>query len=289
MQQNRLATVEEIEKLQSLSLHRYRILKPLSAMIDSYMERSDLSKNRRLIDFFRHIKEDFQDEDYAVIQREYLAAQNIEYVLSQNVISSEIKYLDFPFWAQSKFSIAFRLGLEKYAGDRILDIGAGPGHFGVVARYFGCGYDGLEVPLIARSPFNRRHLFDELCDFFRVARKFQAIRPSKALELDCRYRLVTCLMGNFCAVIFADGSRRAWTWPEWIFFLDDLATNVLTPEYNMYFNVGRDFLPPEVLENIRKFAKTFDETSSVFTFDQTLDLDALRRSAPEAPSAAASA
>jgi hypothetical protein len=51
----------------------------------------------------------------------------------------------------------------------------------------------------------------------------------------------------------------------------------------MYFNVSRDYLPPEVVENIRKFAKSFDEERSVFTFDDSLDPGELRRSVPAGP------
>ena len=57
----------------------------------------------------------------------------------------------------------------------------------------------------------------------------------------------------------------------------------MTPAYNMYFHISRDYLPPDVIEKIRKFAKTFDERTCVFTFDESLDLDELRRSVPRGP------
>jgi hypothetical protein len=282
-EQNRLATPDEIGSLRSLSLHASRVLLPLSEMLDSFAKGVDPARSRRLLEFFEFVKIEYSDSEYALLQKAHLSAQNIKFICEENPISSEVKYFDFPFWAQSKFNIGTRLKLEQYAGEHILDIGAGPGHFGVVARYFGCGYDGLEVPLLPRTPYNKRHLFDDFCEFFRVERMFNPVRPMLPLTLERRYRLVTCLMGNFCAVIFKDGSRRAWTWPEWVFFLEDLIGRALESEFNMYFNVSRDFLPPDVMENLRRFSKTFDETSCVFTFDQSLDLEALRRSSLSAP------
>jgi len=68
-----------------------------------------------------------------------------------------------------------------------------------------------------------------------------------------------------------------------VFLLDNLVTDVMTPAYNMYFHISRDYLPPDVIEKIRKFAKTFDERTCVFTFDESLDLDELRRSVPRGP------
>ncbi len=50
----------------------------------------------------------------------------------------------------------------------------------------------------------------------------------------------------------------------------------------MYFQISRDYLPPEVVEMIRRFAKTYEEASCVFTFDDTLDVEALRSSAAAA-------
>jgi hypothetical protein len=277
------AVVEALQKLPALSIHASRILMPLSQMIDGFTATSELARNQRSLKFFSFIKDTFPDEGYAVIQREHLSPKNIDFMHSSGVISSELKYLDFPFWAQSKFAVGSRLKLERYAGESILDIGTGPGHFAVVARYFGCKYEGLEVILKSWSPHSKRHLFDDLCNFFQIDRATQPVRPMKPLQLQQRFRMVTCLMGNFCSVTAADGKRRSWDWSEWVFFLDNLVRDVMEAEYSMYFHISRNYLSADVVENIRKFATLFDEERSVFTFDESLDLDELRRSSPANP------
>jgi hypothetical protein len=87
-------------------------------------------------------------------------------------------------------------------------------------------------------------------------------------------------MGNFCSYDVGGRSRTAWGWPEWVFLISDLAAHILTSSYTMYFHISRDYLPADVMGNIRRFAKTFDEERSVFIFDESLDLDELRRSVP---------
>lgn len=265
----------------SFQMHVPRILLPLSAMIDSYVESAKVPATAPVMKFFDFVKANFSDDEYAVIQRDYLSSRSVESMRDLGP-SPEIKYLDFPFWAQSKFAIGARLKLEQYAGENILDIGAGPGHFGVVAQYFGCGYDGLEAQLY-KMVATGRHLYDDLARIFRIGRITHTIRPFKRLELERRYRLVTVLMGNFCSYPNPPGPRKPWGWAEWVFLLENLVNDILTPAYNMYFNISRDYLPPEVVENLRKFAKTFDERSCVFTFDESLDLEELRRSVPKGP------
>jgi len=277
-------TAEEVAKLPSLARHLPRILMPLSFQIDSYSQPVEINRNRRLMDFFAFVKRTYPDEPYTEIQREQLSQQKLDQAHKMALISLEQKYLDFPFWVHSKFNIALRLGLDKLNGESILDIGAGPGHFGVVASYMGCDYDGLEAVLYELTPRDC-HVFDQLCTFFGIRRITHTIQPFKTLKLEKRYRLVTVLMGNFCSYKTSSGPRTPWSWPEWAFLLDNLASDLLTPEFGMYFHISRDYLPPDVVENIRKFATTFDEGSSVFTFDQSLDLDALRRSVPKDPSA----
>lgn len=278
-----IASNEEILELASLARHVPRITMPLSAMIDSYGRQPELVNNRKLQAFFGFVKDSYPDDGYRAIQCEHLSRATLAVLLAAQTLSPEHKYLDFPFWAHSKFNIGAVLGLDKYAGETVLDLGAGPAHFGVVARHFGCFYHGIDVMQYHWTP-TRRHLYDDLSAFFGIERITQTIMPFQPLRVPDRYRLVTCLMGNFCSYKPVGGApRRAWGWREWVFLLDDLARNVATPEYNLYFHISRDYLPAEVTSNLRVFAKTFDETSCVFTFDQTLDLEALRRSVPEGP------
>lgn len=274
------AVAEALQKLPSLARHLPRILMPLSGMIDSYVETTKLGRNWKLLEFFDFVKSTFSDAKYRVIQNDHLSPANLDFIHKSQFLSSELKYLDFPFWAHSKYSVGKKLELEKYAGDGLLDIGSGPGHFGLVARFSGCRYEGLDIAHPPWTPFTKRHLYDDLCEFFQVERMMNPVRPLEKLQVPRRYRLVTCLMGNFCSHDVKESRRKSWSWPEWEFLLSNLAADVLTPEYSMYFHVSRDYLPPDVVENIRRFAKSFDEERSVFTFDGSLDLGELKRSVP---------
>lgn len=274
---------EALRKIPSLARHLPSILMPLSGMIESCTASMDLARNRQLLEFFEFVRSTYSDGDYAVVQRDHLVAENVDFIRVSNFLSSELKYLDFPFWAQSKFAVGRRLKLDEHAGEAILDIGSGPGHFGVVARFFGCEYEGLDIAHPPWTPYTKRHLYDDLCEFFQIRRTMNPVRPYEHLDLQRRYGLVTCLMGNFCSYDVGGSRRTPWGWREWVFLLEDLAVGVLTPAYRMYFHVSRDYLPPEVVGSIRRFAKTFDEERSVFTFDETLDLNELRRSAQANP------
>lgn len=277
------AIAEALQRLPSLARHLARIRMPLSGMIDSYVTSTNLGRNWKLLEFFEFVKRTFSDAQYALIQKRHLSQQNLEFIHKSQFLSSELKYLDFPFWAHSKYSVGKKLELDKYAGESILDIGAGPGHFGLVVGFFGCRYEGLDIAHPPWTPHTQRHLYDDLCEFFRIERMMDPVRPFENLQVRRRYRMTTCLMGNFCSYDTKGGRRRPWGWPEWAFLLNNLASDVMTPAYSMYFQISRDYFPEAVLENIRKFAKTFDEERSVFTFDESLDLDALKRSARADP------
>lgn len=274
----------EIGNISTLARHMPRLTMPLSAMIDSFCERPEIARDAALCNFFDFVKRTYPDEGYAKIQRDHLSPENLEFLRATKSASPEHKYLDLPYWTQSKFKIASLIPLQKYANQDILDLGAGPAHFGLVARHFGCRYTGVDVQLAPRTPANARHLYDDLCNFFGIERTVRMILPFQELAVPGRFKVVTCLMGNFCSYkSTGGGGRRAWDWPEWAFLLDDLVTNQLTPEYHMYFNISRDYLSAHVVEKIQVFAKSFDAERSVFTFDQTLDIDALRRSAQAGP------
>ena len=52
-----------------------------------------------------------------------------------------------------------------------------------------------------------RHVFDDLAEFFRVKRIIHEIRSLQRMESERRYRIVTCLMGNFCATATPERMR----------------------------------------------------------------------------------
>ncbi len=260
-----IANVTEIASFPALAPHAARMVLPLSEMIDSFVAETGLPGKHALVKFLEHVKANFPDEKYAEIQRHHLSPENLERMKRKGHKSLEHKYLDFPYWMRSKFKRAVDLQLQDYAGESILDIGAGPGHFGLVANYFGCDYWGLEMPLQPWSG-TRRHVFDDLTEFFHVKRVIQEVRSLQKMESERRYRFLTCLMGNFCAVATPEGGTRPWTWGEWLFFLDNLVSDFMLPEHVMYFNINREHMSEEAKQKIHQFAESYDEARSLFSF-----------------------
>lgn len=271
------ASAKDLARIPAFKRHLPRILLPLHEMIDVYVASENLQNNRRITAFFDFVKGNFSDSDYETIQENHLSRDNIQAITKLGNVSPEQKYLDFPFWAHSKLNVGLSLGLENRAGESILDIGSGPGHFGLVARYFGCAYEGLELPLKVPTSYTTDHLYNDLCAYFGVERITMAVRPNSPLQLSKRFDVITCLMGNFCAVSLTKDSRRPWNCSEWSFFLQNLITDVMKPRYLMYFNVNRVYVADDVATMFRKFAKAFDEERSVVTFDETLDIAGLQK------------
>ncbi|MBV8977702.1 MAG: hypothetical protein JOZ13_10025 [Alphaproteobacteria bacterium] len=269
-----IAGPEEIATFPALAQHATRMVLPLSRMIDDFVAESGLPDKHPLAKFLNHVKSHFSDEQYAKIQRTHLSRENLERMRRKGHKSLEHKYLDFPYWMRSKFKRGQDLQLRSHAGQPIIDIGAGPGHFGLVANYFGCDYWGLEMPLQPWSG-TPRHVFDDLTEFFQINRIIHEIHAEQKIESKRRYRILTCLMGNFCAVPTPEGKTRPWTWNEWSFFLENLISDILLPEHVMYFNINREHLSKEAKEKIRQIASTYDEERSFFSL-KNLELAQIR-------------
>ena len=264
--------IELAASISAMSRNASRLFLPFSQMNKLYLEEKFGGNANSFSQFIEWANLRYSDDEYSRIQRSHLSKESLLYIKKLNYTSPEHKYIDFPFWANSKFNVARRLGLHNKAGSRILDIGAGPGHFGVVAKFMGCDYLGLEVPLISWIPGVERHLFDDLCHFFDVKRITFALRPTKRLELDSRFNFVTCQMGTFPYVPSDEKTRsaRVWSWEDWAFLLSDLIENCLTDDFQMYFQISRSYMPPEVWSEISRRAIASDEKNVTFQFDRSL-------------------
>lgn len=104
---------------------------------------------------------------------------------------------------------------------RILDIGAGPGHFSYLCRHF--GHDCLSLDLPSRPLFSAmRKWFGSECIEHRI-RAQQPLPPFR-----CRFHWVTALHVQFNKKLKGE-QRHLWEIDDWCFFLDDLRDNVLVP------------------------------------------------------------
>jgi hypothetical protein len=179
--------------------------------------------------FFASLPERFSTDRYHEIQAAHLTPGTI------GGDGNRLKYFDTPTWAGGKFDHAIRLGLHKPPPRRILDIGAGPGHFQMVAEYFGHETMGLDIPLISHSAGVRAHVYNDFCEFFRVRKIDHRILAGVPLPpVGGRFDLVTSFMTCFSS----DAKRGApWTVDDWTFFLKDLRDNVLTGGGSLYLNL----------------------------------------------------
>jgi hypothetical protein len=141
--------------------------------------------------------------------------------------SKPAKYLDFTTWLRARFEIAETLGLTDSPPLKILDLGCGPSHFGLVCRVFGHNVVGEDLPGNA--------LYNDLVAFFELRRVAEAIRPNSPLpaEIGTGFNLVTALSANFYQK--EDGSL--FTVEEWTFFFKALS-NVLQPDGRVFFKLN---------------------------------------------------
>ena len=155
-------------------------------------------------------------------------------------LTGRLKWLDTAYWLYEKILWTDRLGLYQSQGQRILDLGAGGGHFCVVARN-----QGHEPVALDRDD----DYFSEICTLLGVERVVHTIARRRPLPDLGRFDLITAFNVNF--------NHRAhgpWRKADWRWFLNHLILSQLRPG-------GRIFLTPN---------KLFDRTTGVRRPDHEL-------------------
>jgi hypothetical protein len=198
-------------------------------------------------DFFAYLSDRFDATEYARLQRRHL----VEGKLPEGC--NYLKYLDTVRWIEGKFGHALELRLHRPPALDILDLGTGPGHFQVVAEYFGHRTLGLDVPLKAESGTAELHLYDDLCRFFGVEKVSFKIKAMKPLpDFGRKFDLVTSFMSWF----HTHPGSVPWSLEEWAYFLRDVGDNVLKPGGRLYMNLVKEAISPEVWAFLSRRATT---------------------------------
>jgi hypothetical protein len=132
---------------------------------------------------------------------------------------NRVKYLAFEDVFRKLLPHLKAAGLHASRPRRILDIGAGPGRFAYLCRYFGHRCVGLDLPA---HPYlaAMRQWFGAEC----VEHRIHAGRPLPTFLR--RFHLATALHVQFNKKR-RGGVKQLWEIEDWSFFLDDLRDNVL--------------------------------------------------------------
>jgi len=170
------------------------------------------------------------------------------------------------------------LGLAQSPPLRILDIGTGAGHFPFICRALGHEVVGLDRGDSAFFKASARWMGVEPIDHI--------IRPfAKLPSLGGRFDLVTAFRIGFNL----RPDRTAYDLPEWTFFLDNIADDILKPDgtlclkFNVSPNrVGRKLDDPELRTLFAERGAAFSGMSSRY-----VTFNPLRRSAERLRVAAA--
>jgi hypothetical protein len=220
------------------------------------LQRTGQPQDRIKVRFFEFLLNEVDAERYGEIQDHFLAPQRID------PKADTLKYLDPLVWFESKLGFALRLGLDAAASRRILDIGTGPGHFAVVARFFGHDVVGTEVPRRAQGVRGSGHLYDALCDAFKVSRIAHSVRPFGDLrDIAGTYDMLTSFLAGFNV----DERKRPWTITHWKHFLASVRRDVLAPDGTVFLNLSNGKITPPVWDALKGAAEWFlDQQKSLY-------------------------
>lgn len=223
----------KIEKIKDV--HLAGVFGDFRETVQRRMETLRATKNEENLDtarFFEFLLSEVDADQYTRIQRRYTGQPD-----------GMTKYLDPINWFESKLRVARKLGLNNRPPLRILDLGTGPGHFPVVARFYGHDVTGTDLPKVSGGPDKTGHFYDALCDVYRVKRISHVIRPNIPLEnLEGRYNMVTAFLAAFNVY----ENKKPWTIAYWQYFLGNLRRDVLEPEGQLFMMLADDKLTPDV-------------------------------------------
>ena len=196
--------------------------------------------------FFEYLLTQIDAEQYAQLQDAYLrpVVQDASY----------LKYLDCVSWFEHKFRFAHQLGLDKKPPMRILDLGTGPGHFLVIARFYGHEAVGTERQDHADT-MRATHFYNKLAELYRIERIRHRVLPYQEVsDLPSDFQLVTAF-----SVAFNWHNRTPWDRDQWDFFLRSLSQHVLTAGGELFMTLIRNKLTKESWEYLVSKAKWVDE------------------------------
>jgi SAM-dependent methyltransferase len=217
----------------TLELHRRpEVIRGLYARLDEAVAQADDAGEFR----------SFLDWSLTSVDRERYADIHLRHIRDE---PETAKYLNFVWFARHKFAQLKRIGCAQGTSrKRILDLGCGPCHLGLAARYFGHETVGLDAPLA------EPHLYTELCALFGVKKYTHRMGPNVPLPrlLLGSFDYVTCTMTEF-------DLYPVWTVEEWKWFVNDARRLLRTDGYLYVTLTSNRRRPHEVWEYFERTAR----------------------------------
>ena len=207
------------------------------------LRRNSDSESTEKARFFEYLLTQVDAERYAELQDAYLRSMFHDQAF--------LKYLDAISWFEHKLSYAYQLELDKKPPTRILDLGTGPGHFLVIARFYGHEAIGTEIPGERWST----NFYDELAELYRIERIRHRVLPYQELsDLPSGFQLVTAFSVAFnCAY-----GGKPWDRDAWDFFLRSLNQHVLAARGALFMTLMKEKLTKESWDYLVSKAKWVD-------------------------------
>jgi hypothetical protein len=150
------------------------------------------------------------------------------------------KYLNAEKHIRVNLGRAYALGLHQMTGLNILDIGTGSGFFPFVCAYF--GHRAISIDK-GDNP-----IFDDMIGLLQVDRTVSSVQAFQRLpDLGRQFDLVTAFRGVFHRI-----NKPVWGVPEWTFFLNDVASDLLLDDGRLFMDLNRGSDKRPYQENVRK-------------------------------------
>ena len=238
----------------------------LNRHIDALSERPRSETGDVSLGFFKDLRETLDGERFRSIQTAHLAA------LPPEGRPDHLKYIDPVTWTADKLATSFQLGLHAAKPMRIIDIGAGPAHFNLVARYFGHAVTSTELEKFISGASPRADFYRDMCSLHGAEPLSLKIEPMTPIRnVGSGYDLMTIFMGIFNN----DGNQGPWTEGMWRFFLKDLRANILSPDGGLHMRLSRQYTPDDIWSFLKSRATSFNDRNLDIYFDDLIWVDAL--------------
>jgi hypothetical protein len=165
------------------------------------------------------------------------------------------KYLDLPWYLLNKARWVVALDLDRRPPERILDLGAGAGHFPFLAQSFGHEVVGWDMA---------NDLYARLLDIYSVKRLVHMIVPGVALPECGKFDLVTAFQTTFNRPVARARIGRTstyWTVDEWNWFFGQLSERLNFPA-RIFFELNHQPMPDSTEDHCETLMDLFERNGA---------------------------